>query len=113
MAGARIQYARWLWISLLVTIGGVCLAPISLGQEYRKGDEVNGRRDAPLKVETETVVTVRNGHRLVVEDVRGKWPWVESMRVGGVFDVEGLGLQVAAASGELRDGTRRHRCPRR
>jgi len=94
-----------MWIMLAVTIVSTSLAPVCVGQEYRKGDEVIVRRDAPLKVETETVGTVRNGDRLVVEDVRGKWLWVRSGQTRGWIESD----SVTAAGAPPAPGQQRHR----
>jgi DUF4097 and DUF4098 domain-containing protein YvlB len=100
-----MQHAKSMRTILMVVIASAYLAPISLGQEYRKGDEVMVRRDAALKVETETVGTVRNGDRLVVEDVRGKWLWVRSGQTRGWIESD----SVTAAGAPPAPGQQRHR----
>ena len=81
-----MRNSRSLIIILAVITTRAILATSCMGQDYKKGDEVIALRDLPLKVETETVGTVRKGDKLTVEDVKDNWLWVRSGETRGWID---------------------------
>jgi len=67
-------------LGIIFVVFTICLSVMtaSFAQEYKKGDDVIALRDAPLKIETKMVGTVRKGDKLTVEDVQGNWLGVRS-----------------------------------
>jgi len=62
------------------------VATTSVGQEYRKGDEVVALRDCELKVGPHPIGTVRRGEKLAIEQIQDKWLWVRSGQTRGWID---------------------------